>query len=119
MSALFEAATPNPAGHRDARPEQVFAERCATRIVDVRDPDEFTGPLGHVPCAELVPLRSIGAAATSWNRDEAVVLVCRSGRRSGQAANALTASGFRRVVNMVGGMLAWNEARLPVARASR
>jgi len=119
MSTLFDTATPNPAGHRDARPEQVFSERCATRIVDVRDPDEFTGELGHVPCAELVPLRNIPSASTSWNRDEAIVLVCRSGSRSGQAAHALTASGFRRVVNMVGGMLAWNEARLPIKRASR
>lgn len=119
MNTLFDTATPNPAGHRDALPEQVFAEGCAARIVDVRDRDEFTGALGHVPCAELVPLRSLAAASASWNHDEAVVLICRSGRRSEQAATALTASGFRRVVNMVGGMLAWNAARLPVERASR
>ena len=84
------------------------------RIVDVRDPREFTGELGHLPGAELVPLQTLASAASRWPRGEPLVLVCRSGRRSAQAARALSAAGFRCVMNMVGGMLAWSEAQLPV-----
>lgn len=119
MNTLFDMAALHPAGHRDVRPEQVLADQRATRIIDVREPHEFTGDLGHVRGAELVPLASVGVASTTWSRDEPVVLICRSGRRSEQAANTLTAHGFQRVMNMVGGMLAWSEARLPVEGASR
>jgi rhodanese-related sulfurtransferase len=42
--------------------------------------------------------------------------VCRSGGRSARAAALLASVGFRRPMNMVGGMLAWNEARLAVER---
>jgi rhodanese-related sulfurtransferase len=42
--------------------------------------------------------------------------VCRSGGRSGRVAAYLASEGFTRVMNMVGGMLSWNAARLPVER---
>lgn len=119
MKTLFEAATPNPSGYRDVRPAQVFADENATRIVDVREPHEFSDDLGHIQGAELVPLGSIDVVASGWSKDQAVVVVCRSGRRSERAVQALTAGGFRRAMNMVGGMLAWNEARLPVEGAAR
>ena len=48
--------------------------------------------------------------------DGLLLFICRSGGRSGRAATALAAMGFTRVMNMVGGMIAWNEAKLPVAR---
>lgn len=117
-SPLFEAAIPNPSGHRDVRPEQVFADEKSTRLVDVREPHEFTGELGHIRGAELVPLATVASAAGRWPKDEALVLICRSGQRSERAAVVLTAAGFRHVMNMVGGMLAWREARLPVAGAT-
>jgi rhodanese-related sulfurtransferase len=42
--------------------------------------------------------------------------VCRSGGRSARAAEELARRGFRHLYNLRGGMLAWNEARLPVER---
>ncbi len=119
MNNLFEVATPNRAGHRDVRPEQVLADKRVARLIDVREPKEFTGELGHIQGAELVPLASVSVASTSWSREDALVLICRSGGRSEKAANTLVAAGFQRVMNMVGGMLAWNEAHLPVEGASR
>ncbi len=116
-STLYDAAVPHPSGHRDVQPEQVFADRAAARVIDVRDPHELTGELGHLQGAELVPLAILASAASRWPRGEPLVLVCRSGRRSEQAANLLTAAGFRRVMNMVGGMLAWSRAQLPVVHA--
>ncbi len=116
MTSHYESAQANPGGYRDVPPTQVAAFGPEIRIVDVREPHEFTGELGHIRGAELVPLATLDAAAKSWPMDDEVVLVCRSGGRSGRAAAALATMGFRRVMNMVGGMLAWNEARLPVDR---
>ena len=88
----------------------------AVRIVDVREKDEFTGPLGHIAGAELVPLGVVENAAQKWDPQQPVVLVCRSGGRSGKAALALEAKGFKRVASMRGGMMLWNDQKLPVER---
>lgn len=116
MNMLYENAKPVNPGYRDVYPARVDAARGKTRIVDVREPAEFTGELGHIKEAELVPLATVEAAAQKWDREQEIVLVCRSGNRSGRAAAALAAMGFKRVMNMVGGMLAWNEAKLAVER---
>jgi rhodanese-related sulfurtransferase len=116
MNVLFEDAKPAAAGYRDVDVMRVDAARGKTRIVDVREPAEWNGELGHIAEAELVPLSTVEAAAKGWDRDQEIVLVCRSGNRSGRAAAALAAMGFGRVMNMVGGMLAWNDAKLAVER---
>lgn len=117
MSPLYENAVPHPLGHREVTPDQVLARLGDARVVDVREPHEFTGDLGHIDGAELVPLATIGAASAGWAKDADIVVVCRSGRRSERASAQLALAGFGRVMNMVGGMLAWNEAGLPVAGA--
>ncbi len=80
------------------------------RIIDVRQPNEFVGPLGHLEGAELVPLGTLEAKATEWDRDEPLVVICRSSGRSDHAAMALENLGFRRVASMSGGMMAWSHA---------
>ena len=84
------------------------------RLVDVREPEELVGPLGKIEDAQAVPLRTVPDAARGWGRDEAVVVLCRSGARSGQAASYLTQQGFTQVASMAGGMLEWNAFDLPV-----
>ena len=101
----------------EVTPEWVGASAAGMRLVDVREVPEFNNELGHVPGSELVPLATVVDAAARWDREAPVVLVCRSGGRSGKAALALAERGFRKVVSMRGGMLAWNEQRLPVARS--
>jgi glyoxylase-like metal-dependent hydrolase (beta-lactamase superfamily II)/rhodanese-related sulfurtransferase len=96
-------------------PSFVTANRHVA-LVDVREPQEFTGDLGHVPGARLVPLASLLDAAADWDREAEIVLVCRSGGRSAHAATTLAKQGFRHLYNLRGGMVAWNEARLPVER---
>ena len=118
MSSLYEAAVAHPGGHRDVRPDQVALHLRDVRVIDVRDPHEFNGEYGHIAGAELVPLATLGEATQRWTKDAELVVVCRSGRRSEQAAATLTAAGFPRVMNMVGGMLAWNQARLPIDSAN-
>ena len=113
---LFERAHHRREGYRDVDPQLVHARLGAVRIVDVREPPEFAGELGHPPGAELVPLGAIERTASTWLKDEEIVLVCRSGARSARAAMALAAMGFSRVMNMVGGMIAWNAQSLAVSR---
>jgi len=114
--SLYDKSVPAPGGVRDISPADVKAAAGAVRIVDVREPSEFNDQLGHIAGAELVPLATVAAAAQSWDRDAELVLVCRSGGRSGRAATGLVQLGFKRVMNMTGGMMAWNAAGLPVER---
>lgn len=116
MNSLFDEGVPNPAGYREVTPEMVHARLGTTRLVDVREPDEFVGELGHIAGAELVPLATVEAASAGWNPAEEFVMVCRSGGRSGRAAALLASRGFSRVLNMVGGMLAYGASGFPVER---
>ncbi len=89
-----------------------------TRIVDVRERHEFDGELAHIPRAELVPLGTVTSEAALWNVNDDIVVVCRSGARSAQAAGLLARLGFKRVRNLDGGMLAYVRLGLPVERTS-
>ena len=105
-----------PEGFRNITPAQLVALAPRPRIIDVREPDEFTGELGHVPGAELVPLATVLVAARPWDRDQRIVVACRSGARSAKAASSLVALGFKDLMNLDGGMRAYVEAGLPVER---
>lgn len=112
---LAPLSTPHPAGFRDVEPRVAAAHLASVHVVDVREAAEFEGPLGHVPGAELVPLATVGAAAVAWPKDRPLLVVCRSGGRSARAAAVLGQAGFSHLYNLSGGMLAWNDAGLPVA----
>ena len=114
LSTAFERSTPNARGFRDVTPEVVHDTIGSARIVDVREPHEYIGDLGHIPEALLVPLAEVEAASERWDRSAPIVLVCRSGSRSAIAAELLMKKGFRAVMNMSGGMLARHAAGLPV-----
>lgn len=115
---VYEKATPNAQGYRDATVADVYAARGTVRIVDVREPDEYVGPLGHIAGAELLPLAHVAQVAATWEKALPVILVCRSGGRSAKAALQLEAMGFSKVASMRGGMMRWNDARLPVERSA-
>jgi sulfur dioxygenase len=91
-------------------------EECLERVqlVDVRDAAEFSGPLGHIAGAKLIPLRELLASAQQLSKDQPIVVVCRSGARSAQATVLLRNAGFTRVANLAGGMLRWRAQRHPV-----
>jgi glyoxylase-like metal-dependent hydrolase (beta-lactamase superfamily II)/rhodanese-related sulfurtransferase len=87
-------------------------------LLDVREPEEFVGELGHVPGALLVPLDALEHRLPKLLGyvDRDVVVVCRAGARSASAGAILTRAGFGRVLNLAGGMLGWHAAGLPVHR---
>lgn len=87
-------------------------------LLDVREPEEFTGELGHIPGSLLIPLKELPVRAKEIdaykNRD--LIVICRAGVRSTTAAAILTGLGFDHISNLKGGMLDWNDQRLPVER---
>ena len=82
-------------------------------LLDVREDDEWAA--GHADGARHLPLGQIGASEQDLPRDREVLLICRSGRRSAQAAQLLRNAGHS-AVNVAGGMQAWTQAGLPVGR---
>jgi rhodanese-related sulfurtransferase len=106
------------AGIWEVDPRWVEEHLRDVRVVDVREPEEFTGVLGHVPGAELIPLGQLAAASASLAKDKPIVAVCRSGARSAQATVLLGKAGFDKVANLAGGMLRWRAQRLSVEGGS-
>jgi len=103
-------------GIPEVSPVWVNQHRTQARLVDVRERNEFEGDLGRVAGSELVPLDALPMSAAEWDRSRPLVLICRSGGRSGKAALQLLSMGFGAVASMRGGMIAWNDQRLPAER---
>jgi rhodanese-related sulfurtransferase len=85
-------------------------------VVDVREPNEFG--TGHIPNATNIPLGSIAGRLNELKKfkDKPIVVCCRSGHRSAQAAAVLRKNGFASVHNLAGGILAWQGDNLPTER---
>ena len=85
-------------------------------VVDVREASELSGELGHIEGAVHIPLGQLRERTSDVPRSRPVVAVCRSGRRSAQAALILEKAGVVDVANLTGGMLRWRALGLPVVR---
>jgi rhodanese-related sulfurtransferase len=96
----------------DVAPEDaVGLVEAGALLLDVREPDEWQA--GHAPGAVHVPMREIPARVEDFSTDRRIVAICRSGARSRTVAEALVGAGFD-VVNVGGGMRAWEAADLPI-----
>jgi sulfur dioxygenase len=87
-------------------------------LIDVRGAEEYRGELGHIAGSRLIPLGEFSERAAELGalKDRQIVTICRVGVRSATAAAILTGLGCEQVSNLKGGMIAWNDARLPVER---
>jgi sulfur dioxygenase len=85
-----------------------IAASGGVQILDVREPAEFHGLMGHIPNAQLIPLGSLSVSLAALDRERPVVAVCRSGSRSARAVAMLQQAGFAQVANLAGGMLRWH-----------
>ena len=79
-------------------------------IYDVRESREYHR--GHVPQAQSLPLVTVLGRPLAVSHEQAIVLTCRTGRRSLRAAQALAAQGFQDVKILEGGLVAWEAAGL-------
>jgi sulfur dioxygenase len=108
FAGIFEI---NPAG----------LEECIAnvQVVDVRERDEFDGPMGRIAGSRWIPLGELAGRAGEFAKDRPVVAVCRSGARSAHAVSMLSKLGFSDVANLAGGILRWSAEGLPVEGGRR
>lgn len=93
---------------QDARARQ----QAGALLLDVREPAEWRA--GHIPGALHIPLGSLQQRLGELDREQEIIVVCRSGNRSAHAVAALQAAGYHNTHNLSGGMMAWSRQRLPV-----
>jgi sulfur dioxygenase len=103
FAGIFEI---NPAGL-----EECIAD---VQVVDVRERDEYDGPIGRIAGSRWIPLGELAARAGELAKECPIVAVCRSGARSAHAVSMLSRMGFPHVANLAGGMLRWHAEGLPV-----
>lgn len=89
--------------------QDAFRQIGTAFLIDVREPAEWVR--GHAAGAILVPLGELDASVLP--RDRTILVLCRSGNRSGTATTMLLEAGLD-AVNVTGGMLAWQAAGLPL-----
>ena len=80
-------------------------------LLDVREQDEWVA--GHAPGARHIPLGELGARVAEIPQDQDIYVICRSGHRSGRAAQALAGAGWN-AINVAGGMQDWAAAGRPM-----
>lgn len=102
------------AGIWEIQPQNLEEVADAVQIIDVREPAEFDGPLGHIRGARLLPLGELARRAAELDPGRPVVTACRAGGRSAQAVAILKKAGISEVANLAGGMLRWRADGHPV-----
>lgn len=99
-------------------PSTVSVTEAAQRInegaflLDVRTAEEWNQ--AHVAGAVLIPLDELKSRLAEVPVDQDVLIICRSGNRSGQARDLLRAAGLKRTTSISGGINAWMAKGLPV-----
>lgn len=114
----FDTKIENPHfnGVFDIAPDELAQKKMDVVMIDVRQPEEYVGELGHIPGSKLVILSALPDNLSEIPKDKTVVFICRSGGRSAQAAAYALMQGYKEVYNMLGGMIQWNNLQLPVER---
>jgi len=83
-------------------------------FIDVRSPEEYAA--GHIRGARLIPLKELPRRLAEVPHDQQVYVYCHSGRRSAKAAGLLAGKGYTNIENIVGGIVAWQDAGYPVEK---
>lgn len=87
-------------------------------VLDVRDAEEFTGEIGHIPGAINISIEEIPGHISHLEkyRSKQIAVVCHTDKRSAKAANILRQTGFSAVAVVRGGMVQWHRNGMPVER---
>jgi sterol desaturase/sphingolipid hydroxylase (fatty acid hydroxylase superfamily)/uncharacterized membrane protein YdjX (TVP38/TMEM64 family)/rhodanese-related sulfurtransferase len=102
-----------PAWIETAELQQRLSAGVPVVIVDVRQPEEFTAPPGHLPGAVNVPLAELAQHTSDLvARQQSIVVVCKTDRRSARAATELLAAGLDNVAILRGGTDGWHRQGL-------
>jgi rhodanese-related sulfurtransferase len=108
FTRLFQRSAAAPVWVEAAELRRWLAGEGAPIVVDVRGPDEFEGPLGHIEGARNIPLGELPAHRQELAAEgRPLVMVCLTDKRSSQAAADLAAAGLRNIAVLRGGMKNW------------
>lgn len=108
LTALFRRRLAGPVWLEPGELQHRLKRDELAMIIDVRGPDEFDGPLGHIEGALNIPLAALPERAAELARARCpIVLVCLTDKRSSQAAAELAATGIRDIAVLRGGMRGW------------
>lgn len=90
-----------------------------TILLDVRETNEIDS--GMLNDAIHIPLSTINKRLSELDKykNDSILVYCRSGNRSGSVCRTLTGRGFDKVYNLVGGVMAWQDAHLPVVKPKK
>lgn len=90
-----------------------------TVLLDVRENNEVDS--GMISNAIHIPLSALNKRLSELDKykENSVLVYCRSGNRSGSVCRTLTGRGFEKVFNLVGGIMAWQDAHLPVLKTKK
>ena len=102
------------AGIPEIQPALLEERMGDVQVIDVREPGEWDGSLGHIKGSRLIPLGELAARAGEIDKSVPVVTACRSGARSAQAVAILQRQGFAKVANLAGGLIRWRGSGLAV-----
>jgi len=92
--------------------QNVFVSGETTHfLLDVRTPDEFNS--GHIANANNISVETLASRLSDVPTDEPIVIYCRSGNRSAQAASILKSAGYTQVYDL-GGIIDWQAAGFPI-----
>lgn len=106
-----------PSRFNTLTPQELSERLDQALVVDVRGPEEYVGEFGHIKNSHQITLGdNLKQFLEGYNRSEEIVFVCRSGRRSQDAAKLAIDLGFQKISHLDGGMLGWTECKLPVER---
>ena len=118
LMLLWPTLRGGASGAKDVTPAEavLLINRENALVLDVREEGEFAA--GHVPEAKNIPLAKLPERAGELKKfqKKPIVVNCQAGMRSANACGQLQKAGFAQVYNLKGGLNAWNDAKLPVAK---
>jgi rhodanese-related sulfurtransferase len=85
-------------------------------LLDIRNPNEYSSE--HIEGAINIPLNKLTKKLHTLPPDTTIVCVCRSGSRSREAAHILQNAGYKDVLNLMGGTMAWRQSGGKVVRGN-
>lgn len=83
-------------------------------FLDIRSPEHFKA--GHIPQSRSVPAADISNKLGSLPKDKPIIVVCERGRSSVGVVTTLKSNGYEDVYSLQGGLAAWIEAGMPLAK---
>lgn len=92
-----------------------IADNPTAVVLDVRTPEEFSG--GHLPNAKNIDWsgKDFDKIVAPLDKTKPVLVYCHSGRRSAAAASQMRSQGFTTVFELIGGIEAWQNEKLPIS----